>query len=117
MMVWPTSNPAVTKSNPYDIIVSNPPYVREIEKEQMHRNVLDFEPSEALFVPNNDPLIFYRAIAHFAKAQLHKNGALYLEINENLAIETMSLFQEYGFSECMLRQDLNGKNRMLKCKR
>ena len=76
------------------IIVSNPPYVTESEKAAMHRNVLDHEPHEALFVPDSDPLIFYRRIAEIASARLAAGGTLWLEVNENLASETARLFSD-----------------------
>jgi release factor glutamine methyltransferase len=98
----------------YDIIVSNPPYVMEKEKELMDENVLNFEPHLALFVSNNDPLIFYRTIAEFAQKHLKKGGLLYFEINENLGQEMIHLLQEKGFSEIELRKDINGKDRMTK---
>jgi len=100
----------------FQIIVSNPPYVMETEKQQMLSNVLDYEPHLALFVPNNDPLIFYMAIADFAIKHLDANGFLYLEINENLGNETITLLKEKGFKNIELRQDLRGKDRMIQCK-
>lgn len=96
----------------YDIIVSNPPYIRLQEKEKMHQNVVDYEPHLALFVPDHDPLIFYRKIHAFAKQHLAKNGSIYLEINEALAAEVVDLFRnEY---EVVCRKDLQGKDRMVK---
>lgn len=96
-----------------DIIVSNPPYVRESEKEFMNANVLDYEPDSALFVPDSNPLKFYTAIARFALQYLAGNGAIYLEINEALGAQTMALFSKERYTTT-LRQDLNGKDRMLK---
>lgn len=96
----------------YDIIVSNPPYVRESEKQQMHRNVLDYEPHLALFVPNDDPLIFYRHIASFADKHQRKGGKLYLEINEALGNETIAMLQEHGYQP-ILHKDSFGKDRMI----
>ena len=98
----------------YDVIVSNPPYVRELEKEQMHQNVLDFEPELALFVENDDPLIFYRKIAQLAKNALTENGKLYFEINEYLPEEMVSLLEEIGYQEIELKKDIFGKFRMCK---
>lgn len=98
----------------FDCIISNPPYVRECEQQQMHENVLRFEPHSALFVPDNAPLKFYAAIANFAISNLAPHGKIYLEINENLGYETQQLFQQKGFTLSELRNDLNGKNRMLK---
>ena len=78
----------------FDIIISNPPYVLESEKELMAKNVLDYEPDSALFVPNDKPLIFYEAIAEFAKTHLKDNGEIWLEINESLGEETANLFKD-----------------------
>lgn len=100
----------------FDIIVSNPPYVRNSEKAFMQRNVLDFEPSRALFVPDDDPLLFYSAIARFAGKYLKKDGKLYLEINENLGNEMLALLSNQGFSDIVLRKDMQGKDRMISCR-
>jgi release factor glutamine methyltransferase len=97
-----------------DVIVSNPPYVFESEKKQMHANVLEYEPHQALFVSNEDPLVFYNAIADFASIKLKKNGCLYVEINENMAFQTKSMLLEKGFSNCEIRKDMQGKDRMIK---
>ncbi|MEP2935065.1 MAG: peptide chain release factor N(5)-glutamine methyltransferase [Gilvibacter sp.] len=99
----------------FDVIVSNPPYVRELEKAKMAANVLDHEPSQALFVPDNDPLVFYRAIATFAQTHLTRTGALYLEINEYLSKETKLLLADLGFEQIEVKTDLFGKKRMIKC--
>ena len=101
----------------FDLIVSNPPYVRESEKKLMHPNVLDFEPTEALFVSDDDPLSYYRAIAEFSNHHLQKDGWIYFEINEAMGEETSELMKEYGFSAVEVRKDLNGKERMLRCKK
>ena len=101
----------------FDLIVSNPPYVREMEKVKMQPNVLNFEPQMALFVPDDDPLIFYRKIASFAKKYLQKNGWLYFEINENLGREMTLLMQNLGFRKTEVKKDINGKDRMLRCAR
>jgi len=98
----------------FEIIISNPPYVMHSEKSEMMGNVLDYEPHLALFVPDNDALVFYRAIANFALLHLEDKGVLYLEINENLGIETLNLLKETGFAHIELRQDLRGKDRMIK---
>ena len=98
----------------YDIIVSNPPYVREMEKNEMSANVREYEPEIALFVPDKDPLVFYRGIAKFASAQLSPNGFLYLEINQNLGTEMVALLEQYSFKNIELRKDMYGKDRMLK---
>ncbi|MFT5750392.1 MAG: release factor glutamine methyltransferase [Ancylomarina sp.] len=96
----------------YDIIVSNPPYVKESEKVLMDENVLAYEPHTALFVDDNDPLIFYRRIAEFAKVHLRKGGKLYFEINEALGQEMIELQESLGFSSVRLMEDLNGRDRM-----
>lgn len=99
----------------YDLIVSNPPYVRELERQAMAANVLNFEPQNALFVPDNDPLVFYRAIAAFAQKQLRENGMLFFEVNENLATETAEAVQSCGFQNIQIKRDLSGRQRMLSC--
>ncbi|MDR2064522.1 MAG: peptide chain release factor N(5)-glutamine methyltransferase [Prevotellaceae bacterium] len=101
----------------FDCIVSNPPYVLESEKSKMKQNVLDFEPHQALFVPDSDALKFYSAIAGFAILHLAAKGKIYVEINENLAEETQNLFKQKGFEHTELKKDLNSKNRMLKIQR
>jgi release factor glutamine methyltransferase len=98
----------------YDLILSNPPYVTEAEKDQMLDNVLNHEPHIALFVPDNDPLVFYRAIADFALNHLKINGFLFLELNEKFGKETINLLKEKGFKEIDLRQDMGGKDRMIR---
>lgn len=97
----------------FDIIVSNPPYITPSERKEMHINVLENEPSLALFVPEDDPLLFYRRIALFASKCLTEQGCLYLEINEHYGAETSGLLHELGFSS-ELRKDMNGKDRMIK---
>jgi release factor glutamine methyltransferase len=97
-----------------DIIVSNPPYVTLQDKAQMHVNVNNFEPHTALFVPENDPLIFYRVIADFATTQLNDKGLLFFEINENFGKQTVELLQDKGFTSIELRQDMSGRDRMVK---
>ncbi|WP_228235767.1 N5-glutamine methyltransferase family protein [Allomuricauda sp. M10] len=101
---------------PFDIIVSNPPYIRDLEKSEIHRNVKEHEPHLALFVPDDDALIFYKAIAQFAQRHLSKNGLVYLEINQYLGEETKSVFKAHNFSEIELRKDIFGNDRMLKAK-
>ena len=98
----------------FTVIVSNPPYVTNAEKSQMHKNVLTYEPHTALFVEDDDPLIFYKAIAFFAIRQLNPKGSLYLEINENFGKETADLLREFGFEDIDLRTDLPGRFRMIK---
>ncbi len=97
----------------FDIIVSNPPYIRLAEKENMNRNVLDFEPGLALFVPDEDPLLFYRKIAAFARNHLSSKGAVYLEINEALGKEVCALYETEGYT-VVLKKDVAGRDRMVK---
>lgn len=92
----------------YDIVVSNPPYITESEKGNMDRNVLDYEPSEALFVPDNDPLRFYRALAGFGKDALRPGGKLYFEINSRFPEEIAQLLLECGYEEVAVRRDMQG---------
>lgn len=99
----------------FDIIVSNPPYVRELEKELMEPNVVKHEPATALFVKDNDPLLFYRKIAQFGKQYLKPNGLLFFEINEYLGESMLELLKEEGYSEIEIKKDIFGKNRMIKC--
>ncbi|MHB1179096.1 MAG: peptide chain release factor N(5)-glutamine methyltransferase, partial [Daejeonella sp.] len=106
-------NPKLSE-NKYSVIISNPPYVTLGEKENMHINVVDYEPHIALFVPDKDPLIFYNAIAEYALFHLQPEGLLYLEINENLGADTVKLLEQRGFKNLELRQDLRDKDRMIK---
>ena len=100
--------------NQYDIIVSNPPYVCESEKVEMRANVLDYEPSSALFVSDNDPLIFYRKILEFAQKTLKPDGQVWLEINEKFGKEMINLCHEKGFQNVEIIKDFRGKDRILK---
>ena len=98
----------------FDVIVSNPPYIRDLEKADMHNNVLVYEPHLALFVRDENPLIFYKVIADFARTNLKPNGQLYFEINEYLGKETIEMLATKGFINIELRQDMQGKDRMIK---
>lgn len=98
----------------FDVIVSNPPYIRMSEKEGMDNNVLRYEPHLALFVNDDDPLLFYKKIIRFAKQHLNDGGYLFFEINEALGREAVQLLQENNFHEIMLRKDMQGKDRMVK---
>lgn len=100
----------------FDVIVSNPPYVRSLEKEEMSDNVVKYEPDIALFVTDKDPLMFYRHIARFANENLIPGGAVYLELNQYLAGKTATLFEDENFSEIELRKDLYGNDRLLRVK-
>ena len=97
----------------FDIIVSNPPYVRELEKAEMRDNVLNWEPHTALFVSDNDPLIFYRTILEFAKTHLNENGEVWFEINEYLGKEMTELCKAMGFSDVEIHKDFKGKERVI----
>ena len=100
--------------NDLDVIVSNPPYVRESEKTSMHVNVLNHEPHLALFVPEEDPLIFYKAIASKGITALKPSGRLYFEINEALGAEVVALLTRLGYQDIVLRKDLNDRDRMVR---
>ena len=99
-----------------DIIVSNPPYICEKEKADMEKNVLEHEPSIALFVPDEEPLKFYRAIAEYASSALKSEGALYFEINPIYEKETREMLEELGFKDIETKEDAFGKKRMMKAK-
>ncbi len=101
----------------FDIIISNPPYVREIEKEEIHNNVKNYEPSLALFVSDANPLIFYEAIAEFSKKHLSKDGKLYIEINQYLGEETKALFENKNFNKVILKKDIFDNHRMIRCEK
>ena len=98
----------------YSLIISNPPYVTLDDKKQMHTNVTDFEPHTALFVPEDDPLIFYKAIADFASTHLEKGGLLFFEINESYGEQTVKLLEHNLFKNIELRKDIGGRYRMIK---
>ena len=95
----------------HDVVVSNPPYIRQSEDRQMEANVLDYEPHTALFVPDDDPLLFYRAIARYAAADLVPGGRLYFEINEALGDATAELLEHEGFTGVKVERDQYGRNR------
>jgi release factor glutamine methyltransferase len=114
----PTSNPKLETHNPkletqFDIIVSNPPYVRILEKQEINPNVLEYEPHLALFVEDDDALIFYRKIAQLALKSLTPNGKLYFEINQYLGKETVELIESFGFKNVVLHKDIYGNDRMI----
>lgn len=110
-------NVSTTLITGFDIIVSNPPYVREQEKIEIHNNVKEYEPSLALFVPNNNPLVFYKAIGEFTNTYLKEKGSLYLEINQYLGLETKSLLEYQNFSKIELKKDIFENDRMIKCQK
>jgi release factor glutamine methyltransferase len=107
-------NESVIAEQQYGVIVSNPPYVTMVDKQQMHHNVTGFEPHTALFVPNENPLLFYVAIADFAAGHLNKDGYLFFEINESYGAETVEMLVAKGFTQIELRQDMAGKDRMIR---
>ncbi len=101
----------------FHAIVSNPPYIRQKEKHEMAANVLEYEPENALFVPDDDPLVFYRTIAEFARKQLVGNGVLFFEINEFLGKEMKALLATLNFRNIKIKNDINGKERMVFCEK
>jgi release factor glutamine methyltransferase len=98
----------------YDIIVSNPPYVLDSERRDMHSNVTKYEPHIALYVPDADPLLYYREIAQMALSHLNAGGALYFEINQAYGRETVDMLRDMGYGNVELKRDINGKDRMVK---
>lgn len=101
-------------SESYDVIISNPPYIPECERKDMERTVTDYEPSEALFVPDDSPLVYYERIADMALVGLREGGRLYFEIHESLATETARMLEQKGFNVA-LHHDMNSKPRMIVC--
>ena len=101
-----------TLTSPYDLIISNPPYVMESERAVMQRNVLDYDPAQALFVPDDDPLLFYRAIGQYAASHLTAHGQLVVEINQALATETAQLLHTIGF-KAVIRNDFRNNPRSI----
>lgn len=99
----------------FDIIVSNPPYVRILEKAEIKTNVLEFEPHLALFVEDDDALVFYRKIGQLAQKNLIQDGKLYFEINQYLGKQTVKLLEDLGFRDVVLKQDIYGNDRMVVC--
>ena len=98
----------------YDMIISNPPYVRRQERSQMHGNVLQFEPDQALYVSDDNPLLFYKKIIVLAAKYLNEKGCLYFEINQYLGKEVVQLLEQNGYKNIELRKDFLGNNRMLR---
>ena len=94
-----------------------PPYIKEEEKKDMERNVLDYEPHLALFVPDNDPLLYYWHIAHFGKKKLRRNGRLYFEINAACGNMVVEMLEEEGYKNIELIQDLSGRDRIIKARK
>ena len=99
----------------FDVIVSNPPYVRNLEKQEIKNNVLQYEPHLALFVDDNDPLLFYRKIAKLGNGTLAVNGKIYFEINQYLGSQTVSMLEEEGYKNVILKKDMYGNDRMVSC--
>ena len=98
----------------FDIIVSNPPYIPQKDKDTMAANVLQYEPALALFVADDDALLFYKAIADFASVHLNKNGAIYLEIHEDKGESVINLYRQRNFSNIELRKDMQGRDRLIR---
>ena len=115
-VVKPKGEAKTPSTQKWDMIVSNPPYICEKEKADMEKNVLEHEPSIALFVPDEDPLKFYRAIAEYASSALKPGGALYFEINPIYEKETRKMLEELGFKDIETKEDAFGKKRMMKAK-
>jgi release factor glutamine methyltransferase len=109
--------PRLCGEETFELIVSNPPYITEKEKPAMSANVLDHEPHTALFVPDNDALLFYRAILDFAKEKLVAGGNVYFELNSTYAAAVAELATDKGFINCSIRKDLSGKERMIRCEK
>lgn len=107
------NEPEVFKDISFDLLVSNPPYISQKEQNSMEQNVVKFEPHQALFVPDDDALIFYRHIAEFAQRNLAPNGQLFLEINQQLGKETVSLLLELGLKHVELIKDINNNDRFI----
>ncbi len=101
----------------FDLVVSNPPYVREGERALMHNNVLGFEPASALFVQDSDPLLYYRAIASLGRDRLRPAGVMWVEINEHLGEETGLLFRDAGYRDIEVLKDIHGKDRFIRALR
>lgn len=110
-------SPIIHHPSSYNIIVSNPPYVRNLEKQEIKKNVLDYEPHLALFVEDTDALLFYRKIAQLALKNLSPNGLLFFEINQYLGKETVELLESLGFKNIELKKDIYGNDRMVKSKK
>ena len=110
-----THNPQLATQ--FDVIVSNPPYVRNLEKSEIKPNVLEYEPHLALFVEDTDALLFYRKIAELANKNLNPNGKLYFEINQYLGNETVELVESFGFKNVKLIKDIYGNDRMISCEK
>ena len=110
-------NTSPSCSEQWDIIVSNPPYICTDEAQDMDSQVLEHEPHTALFVPNTDPLLFYRAIGHYALTHLHPGGLLFFEINQVYGRETKELLEHLGLKQVEIRRDLYERERMIKCVR
>lgn len=101
----------------FDVVISNPPYIPVIDKDSLPKNVVDYEPHNALFTPGHDPILFYRVLAEFGINHMKENGIIYCELHENYARDAVNVFRNANFNSIELRNDLNGKARMLKaCK-
>jgi release factor glutamine methyltransferase len=108
---------SIKPAEPFDLVVSNPPYVLNREANIMERHITDFEPSSALFVPDDDPLVFYRAIVSFCNLHLADKGEIWVEINEQFGKETASVFKKEGFSRVQVLTDIHNKERYIHASR
>lgn len=108
---------AIPSDEQFDVIVSNPPYITEKEKAEMEANVLDWEPGMALFVPDHDPLLFYRRIAELGRQMLVPQGRLYFEINREYGQQTMDMLKELGYRNIELKKDISQNDRMIKAEK
>ncbi len=113
----PTQEMSSPEDKRWDVIVSNPPYVRESEKKWMHPNVLEHEPPKALYVSDDDPLLYYRRILHFARNHLSRQGWIYFEINEYMGPQMKQLLRDFHYQNIVLKKDLNQKDRMIKAQK
>jgi release factor glutamine methyltransferase len=111
-----TNEEQVSSLGKYDIIASNPPYIPYTEKEVLHPNVLEHEPHVALFVPGDEPLLFYKIIADFGKTHLNENGLIYCELDRDYSIQAKELFENQGYADVEIRKDMAGNTRMIKAR-
>ena len=113
---WRNADTLKNLEQKFDVIVSNPPYIQRCDSVNLPQNVLNYEPDDALFVNTDNPLVFYKAIASWSLNALKPGGSLYLEVNELFGKEVTSLLLNNGYSDVILKRDLHGKDRMIRCK-
>jgi release factor glutamine methyltransferase len=109
------ADPEGLPAGEFDLVVSNPPYILESERRMMRDNVLRYEPEEALFAPDEDPLLFYRAVARWSDAVLRPGGKIFAEINETLGLSAKALMEDFGFHNVLIIKDFYGKDRFVSC--